>query len=216
MKDYYSILGVSPSATDDEIKAAYRELARKYHPDNYKDNPLASLAEEKMKDINEAYEEIQKQRKNGSNGGYRTSGSYNSGGYSSGSYNSGSYNTSSGSPIFAEIRQLINQGRIDEAQNRLNSVSNNDRTAEWYFLMGAVNYRRGYMVDARRYFETAVNMDPNNMEYRQALNNMNANVYNYGGYRAPRSGGGACDICLGLCCADSCCECMGGDLISCC
>ena len=66
MKDPYEILGVPKNATDDEIKAAYRALARKYHPDNYVDNPLADLAQEKMKAINEAYELIQKMRSGGS------------------------------------------------------------------------------------------------------------------------------------------------------
>ena len=58
MKDPYSVLGVSQNATDEEIKKAYREQARKYHPDNYVDNPLSDLAEEKMQEINEAYDEI--------------------------------------------------------------------------------------------------------------------------------------------------------------
>ena len=62
MTDPYKILGVSRDATDDEIKKAYRELARKYHPDNYANSPLADLAEEKMKEINTAYSDIQKAR----------------------------------------------------------------------------------------------------------------------------------------------------------
>ena len=84
MKDPYSVLGVSQSASDDEIKKAYRELARKYHPDNYQNNPLADLAEEKMKEINEAYDAITKQRAGG--GGYQqqpSGGSYG-GGYPTG------------------------------------------------------------------------------------------------------------------------------------
>ena len=84
MKDPYSVLGVSQSASDDEIKKAYRELARKYHPDNYQNNPLADLAEEKMKEINEAYDAITKQRAGG--GGYQqqpSGGSYG-GGYQTG------------------------------------------------------------------------------------------------------------------------------------
>ena len=77
MNDPYSVLGVNPDASDDEIKRVYRELARKYHPDNYQDNPLADLAEEKMKEINEAYDSITKMRSGGS-GGYQTQGNYQS------------------------------------------------------------------------------------------------------------------------------------------
>ena len=68
MNDPYQVLGVSKNATDEEIKKAYRDLARKYHPDNYHDNPLADLAQEKMKEINEAYDMITKSRSSG--GGY--------------------------------------------------------------------------------------------------------------------------------------------------
>ena len=60
MNDPYQILNIPPTATDEEVKRAYRDLARKYHPDNYHDNPLADLAQEKMKEINEAYDQIQK------------------------------------------------------------------------------------------------------------------------------------------------------------
>ena len=62
MSDPYQVLGVSPSASDEEIKRAYRELVKKYHPDNYNDNPLADLAEAKMKEINEAYDTIKQRR----------------------------------------------------------------------------------------------------------------------------------------------------------
>ena len=65
MTDPYKVLGVSPDATDDEVKKAYRALARKYHPDKYRDSDLADLASEKMKEVNAAYEEIQNIRKNG-------------------------------------------------------------------------------------------------------------------------------------------------------
>ena len=73
VSDPYKVLGVSPNASDEEIKRAYRELARKYHPDNYQNNPLADLAEEKMKEINEAYDAIEKRRQGAQNGGGSTS-----------------------------------------------------------------------------------------------------------------------------------------------
>ncbi len=202
MNDPYSVLGVSPNASDEEIKRAYRELARKYHPDNYHDNPLSDLAQEKMKEINEAYEMINKLRSGGGNA---------SGG---GAYNSGG----SGVGIFAEIRAAINAGNLAQAESLLNSTSN--RNAEWHFLMGSVCYRKGWLDEARRYYQTAVSMEPNNMEYRQALNFMNAGggaAYRPAGFGYGNSGGcDACDICSSLYLADCCCECMGGDLIRCC
>lgn len=206
MNDPYSVLGVSPGASDEEIKKAYRELARKYHPDNYHDNPLADLAQEKMKEINEAYDFITKNRSGG--------GSWGGSNSSRSSYNPGA--GGGGTGIFAEIRAAINNGNIAQAEAMLNSTSN--RNAEWNFLMGSVCYRKGWLDEARRYFQTAVSMDPNSMEYRQALNMMNMggrNAYRPASYGGMSSMGG-CDICTSLLAADCCCECMGGDLIPCC
>ena len=167
MNDPYSVLGVSSSASDEEIKKAYRELVKKYHPDNYANNPLADLAEDKMKEVNEAYDAIVKMRTQG--GGYRASG--NAGGgqsYGGQSYgNQGGYNNVS----FQQVRLLINQNNLGEAERILRSSSS--QTAEWYYLMGMIAYRKGWMDDARQNFYTACSMDPSNMEYRQAMNNMN-------------------------------------------
>lgn len=206
MKDPYSILGVSPGASDDEIKKAYRDLARKYHPDNYHDNPLADLAQEKMKEINEAYDTITKQRAGGA-----TSGSYGGGGNT---WNPGS-NYSSASGIYAEIRAAINANQLGRAEQLLDSVHVGDRGAEWHFLMGSLYYRKGWMDEAIRFFRDAVQMDPNNQEYRQAFNFMQNGGMAYRPAGSMNTMGG-CDVCSSLLCADCCCECMGGDLIPCC
>ena len=209
MTDPYKVLGVSRDATDDEIKKAYRELARKYHPDNYQGSDLADLVEEKMKQINEAYDQIQKER---AGGGSASSGGYNSYG---GNYNYGGGTTD---VRFAEIRRLINAGSFAEAEMRLDAMSAADRNAEWNFLKGCVLFRRGSIYDAQRYIETACYMDPGNMEYRAMKNQMARNANSYGrGYATNNSSDcDTCTVCQTLWCMDCCCECMGGDLIRCC
>lgn len=199
MNDPYKVLGVSRDATDEEIKKAYRNLARKYHPDNYVNNPLADLVEEKMKEINEAYDMIQKQRAAGSN-------------------SSGSSGSQNGNISFSQIRILINQGRFSEAGTYLDYVPLSDRNAEWNFLKGCILAKRGYYYDAQKYYETACYLDPENAEYSDALNKFkNINDSRNRTYSTTSSGScDTCSVCQGLICADCCCECMGGDLIRCC
>ncbi len=199
MNDPYSVLGVSRDAPEEEIKNAYRELARKYHPDNYEENPLKDLAAEKMREINEAYDQIISARKTG---GQNTN-----------------YSASGTGSDFVEIEQLIQQGQFEQAQLMLDQVPIQQRNARWYFLSGNVQYNRGWYDEAYSNYATAYRMEPNNMQYQNALEGMNRK-FNGGGYRTRNYGGGAgcstCDICQGLICADCCCECLGGDLISCC
>ncbi len=206
MKDPYVTLGVSPSASDDEVKKAYRDLARKYHPDNYQGNELADLAQEKMKEINEAYDEITRMRQGGggSSGGGRQRASWGGAGGGSGAY--------------AAVRQAINTGNIAHAEQLLQQMSSRD--AEWHFLMGSVCYRKGWFDEARRYVETACRMEPTNAEYAQAFNMMRGGGHVYrapGGFGGTGRGGmSGCDCCSSLICADCCCECFGGDIIPCC
>ncbi len=174
MKDPYTVLGVDSNASDDDIKRAYRELARKYHPDNYQNNPLADLAEEKMKEINEAYDTILKERSGGgSSSGYRTSYQSQRNEYQTG-YQS---RNASGGTIYAQARQYINMGNLDAASNLLQNCR--DHNAEWYFLMGSIAYRRGWLDEARQDYQMACRMDPNNMEYNQALNMMQQGGFAY-------------------------------------
>ena len=203
MKDPYSVLGVNKNATEEEIKNAYRELARKYHPDNYVDNPLSDLASEKMKEINEAYDAIINNKRSGKKS-------------QSWSYESSASSASS----FPEVRSLINQGRLEQAQEVLDGVPPQSRDAEWYFLNGTVLYRRGWFDQAYTSFATAARMDPSNMEYRNAVNmaqRQKGRQYNpYNSYGNAAMGMSTCDCCTNLLCADCLCECLGGDLISCC
>jgi len=202
MNDPYSVLGISPDASDAEVKKAYRELARKYHPDNYQNNPLADLAEEKMKDINEAYEAIQRQREGGgrSSGGYQAqSQSY---GYRAQDYG---YQSQSQDPYYSRIRSYIQAGNVQEADRLLEEAPS--RPAEWYFLRGAVAYRKGWLDEAMQNYQAAYQMEPGNMEYRQALAMMQQGGAAYRPYGY--SGGmDAMDCCTTLMCMN--CLCGGG------
>ena len=223
MTDPYKVLGVSPSATDDEVKDAYRKLAKKYHPDQYADSPLKDLADEKMKEINEAYDQIQRQRKQQSS---RAGQGYSQGGYSQGGYSrgyAGQRSYAGGGSQFADIRQLLNANRVSDAEELLEGIPQSRRDAEWYFLRGRVFYVRGWLDQAYNYYVRANQMSPGNAEYQTALNqlmwqrNTGRPAGGYGDYRNVQTGGASgCDMCMGLICADTCCECMGGDLISCC
>ena len=213
MKDPYSILGVSPGATDEEVKTAYRNLARRYHPDNYDDsNPLKELAKEKMQEINAAYDEIQRDRTTTSS----SSSSYGNNGYYGG-YTSGNSN----STVYAEIRQKINERRYREAEELLRNVPEFERTADWHFLVSVCLMQRGRTADAMRELEIACSMDPSNLEYQKAKEMFNTSGSRYGstyygdGRRYRSSSDDACDCCMNLICLDCLCECMGGDLIRC-
>jgi molecular chaperone DnaJ len=199
MSDPYRVLGVSPTASDDEIKSAYRTLAKKYHPDNYANSPLADLASEKMKEVNEAYDQIVNERKNRASGGtYARQGQ--------------SY---SGSAEYLDVRNLIVAGRLADAEQILDGVPPESRSAEWYFLKGTVLYKRGWLNEAYEDLTRACQMDPSNDEYRAALNQLgNQRSGMYGGYNpnVPMNTGNCtgCDICTSLCVAQTCCDCLGG------
>ena len=218
MNDPYKVLGVSPTASDDEIRRAYKELVKKYHPDQYVGNPLSDVAEEKMQQVNEAFDTIMNQRRGG---GFGTSSgsSYSYGNYSGGSYTNASY----GNYDSAAIRNALQNNNITQAEQMLNAVDNNSRDAEWYFLMGSVCYKRGWLNDAYSNFVYANQMDPTNTEYASAVNQMNrqrGGYMNMGPTPIRQSTNGdmdrACSCCSDLICLDCCCECMGGDLIPCC
>ena len=155
MTDPYKVLGISQDATDEEVKKAYRELAKKYHPDNYVNTPMAELAGEKMKEINEAYNQIKQIRQNKTQKEEQ--------GYG------GNFDPRE---TYDRIRRYINTGEISKAETLLDIFALSDREAEWNFLKGCVYTKKGYFYDAQKYFETACYMEPNNQEYRNALNSI--------------------------------------------
>ena len=203
MNDPYVILGVSPTASDDDIKKAYRNLARKYHPDNYAGTPMAELAEEKMKEINQAYESINKARSAGEN------------------LHSNQSEYDVNTITYARIRHMINADKIDEANASLDYISPTARGAEWNFLKGCILIRRGWYYDAQKYFETACYLAPGNEEYKQAaeslrnVRNQRTETKNKKKKNGTLREDGICAGCADKLCS-GCCECLGGNSILCC
>lgn len=191
MNNPYEVLGIRENASEAEVKEAYRQLVKKYHPDKYQNNPLADLAEEKLREVNEAYDYIMK---NGNN-------------FGGSSYSGGSYRRD---PQFDAIRREIDANNLGAAEAMLDRISY--KNAEWIFLSGMISYKKGWYDDALSKIQQSVNMEPNNQEYRRALNamvNMNS------GYRNAAAGRGyssSDDICCQVfqcyCCLDWCIDCI--------
>lgn len=138
-----------------------------------------------------------------------------------GAGSSGGYKSYSSAPDYSDIRAKINSGRLDDAQTLLDGMPDGMRDAQWYYLKGTIQQKRGWLEEAAKNFATASNLDPSNNTYKMAYNKV-SNARS-GGYKTERhseegkkSGCSGCDMCTGLLCADCCCECFGGDIIPCC
>ncbi len=199
MTDPYKVLGVSRDATEDEVKKAYRDLARKYHPDKYRDSDLADLAGEKMKEINAAYEQIQQERANGGGSQGHSNAQYGRSGVNS--------DAAGGNELYRRVRVAINNRQIDDAESILMGVTAEKRDAEWDFLYGTVLMCRGHYVDAQSYYDRACARDPYNAEYSQARDNLRRHTqrYNGGYYTTTSNSCSICDICATLCCINCLC-----------
>lgn len=207
----YEVLGLSSNASNDEVKRAYRELSRKYHPDSYVDNPLSGLAEEKFKEVQEAYDQIMRDRE----------GAQQSSGYGNTGYR-GYQNTASSDQESVEMQAVynfLNNRRYQDAMNVLSRMSN--RTARWYYCSAIANAGMANNVQALNDARQAANMEPGNPEYTNLVNQLQwtGQRYQNRGFGYGGTGGrpsyGTGNFCCDLWIADTCCECMGGDLCSC-
>ena len=222
--DPYQVLGISRGASDEEIKKAYRSLSRKYHPDANINNPNKAAAEEKFKQVQQAYDQIMKEKEMGTSYGGGNYGSYGSyGGFGGfGDFGFGGYQqrqSTGGSEYENHLRAAANyiQSRhFKEALNVLNAMQS--RNAQWYYYSAIANNGIGNNVMALDHAKKAVSMEPNNMQYRQLLQQLEGGGMWYRDMQGPfyqQSSGGS-DFCLKLCIANLICNCCCGGNIFCC
>lgn len=212
MLDPYSVLGVPRNASDEEIKKAYRRLSRKYHPDANINNPNKDQAEEKFKEVQQAYEQIMREREYGT-------GSQNAGGYGGfggfGGQQRSTYEDEE-SVRRRAAANFIRSGHYQEAMNVLGSLS--QKNGEWYYLSSMANMGLGNNVRALEQIREAVRLEPGNQEYRMLLSRMEGGGTWYQTQQGPFGGmpSGGDDMCVKLCLANAACNlCCPGSFMCC-
>ena len=199
MTDPYKVLGISPDATDEEVKKAYRTMAKKYHPDL---NPGDKNAEQKMKEINEAYDRI----KNGSASQSSNQG-YGNGGYYGG-YEQANWQQRFDSTELNAAYNYVRARHFKEALHILSTVSN--RNADWYYLSAVANMGMGNRVTALEHAKKAAQLDPANDEYVALADHLEYSGKNYRqqSVHYAQGGGISCgSLCLGYLLLRFCCGC---------
>ena len=193
VEDPYKVLGVSPDASDDEIKRAYRRLAKQYHPDR---NPGDPVAAKKMQEVNAAYEQIKNPE------AYKRAAGGSYGGYSYGPFRDAwekqNRYTGSGDPYQQSAYQYIFYGKYQEALNALQNSQ--EKNARWYYLSALANDGLGNQVTALEHIRRAVSMEPDNATYLQALDQIENGGFAYerqaGNFRGFTMGGSLGQLCL--------------------
>lgn len=186
----YEILGLQYGASEEEVKNAYRQKAIDNNPDRFSDPVERRLAQQKMAEIDAAFDDIMNYLRTGNR----------------------SNPADEADSFYKYVRSLIQNGQYQEAINQLNTY-NNEGEAQWQFLMGSAMYYSGYISQAFPFFQRAVNMEPSNPEYSAAFNRMNqsrqGNIYGspYSRQTTYSNSSGCCDpctVCQCLMCMDCC------------
>ena len=195
MNEYYQLLGVSESATDEEIAARYEELKAKYKEERWQDGEAGNEAARMLNKIDVAYREILSARKEQNE-------------------------NTEGKNVYEEIADLLKAGDLSKAQARLDDC--NERSAEWHYLQAVVFYKKNWNSESKKQLEIAMEMDPDNLKYRSAYGKMNAkndyqrqSAYDTQNPYArqapmdePQMGGGFCDACAQCCFINLCANCL--------
>lgn len=211
--DPYQVLGIRPGATDEEIKRAYRNLSRKYHPDANVNNPNRKQAEERFKEVQQAYDMIMKQKQQGYNfGGGTRGGAYGYGsfgsGRSNGAYGGGYAQNGDSIEIQAAANYIANRC-YKEALNVLGNIAAEGRNARWYYYSAMANAGVGNNVTAMEHADKAVQMEPSNMQYRQLKQQLEFGGTWYtnmgSSYERPYFGTG--NFCMSMLCMNLFCNC---------
>lgn len=165
----YQVLGITPDASDDEVKKAYRTLSKKYHPDANIGNPRQAEYTEKFKEVQTAYKTIMDERKKGfTQHTYGNQSAYSSGGYQ---YSGNDHEA------YQEAAAFIQAGRYGEALQILNQIRN--KSSIWFYYAALAENGVGNNIRAREYAQTAVNMEPMNIQYILLLNQLQGNQQQY-------------------------------------
>lgn len=225
VSDPYQVLGVSPDASDEEVKKAYRDLTKKYHPDL---NPGDEHAAQMMNDINAAYDQI----KNGGQAAYQktaSSGPYQYSQYADPFNPYRSWESNWNNWGYSQQRQqterseytaakvYMRSGMFKEALTALSSVPVQERDGKWYYLSAAANYSLGNKIAALDAARRAVELEPDNEEYQRLLRQLQAGGDFYDNYRVNYSRGlSPGGLCLTMCLANACLGPMCGTRVFCC